>query len=71
MKDCVFSKKLEDENKWYIREIFERSNSVKEDGNEGQYHVIQNITTAVAKQIKEGRFDVWATIDPEAQQGYY
>ena len=71
VKDCRFAKVLGDQNRWYIKEITERSDSVKEDGDEMRFLVIRNITTAVAREIKEGRFGAQATSDPGAQQGYY
>lgn len=44
---------------------------MREDGDEVRFLVIQNITTAVVREIKEGWFGAQATNDKGAQQGCY
>ena len=47
----------EENKRCIIREIFERSDSVREEGDEGRYLDIQNITTTIANKIKEQCFE--------------
>ena len=71
VENCYFNSILGYENKWYFKSITERTDSVKEDGDEGRHNVLQNMATDMALQIEVGQYGALSTLLENARNGYY
>ena len=71
VENCYFNLILGYENRWYFKTITERTDSVKEDGDEGRHDVLQNIAADMALQIKVGQYGAQSTSIENARHGYY
>jgi len=74
INNCYFSSLLGDENKWYIKTMKESSVSVKEDGDQARFDVLQHKTYTLSFYIKRGTFGAVGAIGTKeipARHGYW
>ena len=58
--DCFFKPLLEDENKWHLVQLKEKSSTDKEDVDEERQVVLRHVTTAVGRSIEVGKIGAYA-----------
>ena len=70
INNCYFSSIVGEENNWWFVEMTERNDSVKEDGDQLQFEVLQSVTAAVALGIEDGNYGALSTSD-ETKEDYW
>ena len=56
VKNCYFSSILEYKDKWYLKTLTEKTDSVKKDGDEGRHDVLQCMANDMALHVKVGQY---------------